>query len=63
MALSSNEKRARLRLIRRTHRKREGLPVRRDFGRARREDADGDPREPRDLDTTNPELLGYTEDL
>jgi hypothetical protein len=60
--LTSNAKRRRLRLIRRCHRKRAGLPIRRvSFDRPRR--SEEDEIEGRDMDTVNPELLGCTEEL
>lgn len=41
---------------------RKNLPLRRDFGRRARRERDPDDLEGRDLDTTNPELVGITDD-
>lgn len=55
--MTGNEKRARLRLLRRRDRVRKGEPLRRTFvARPRGEEA-----EDKDLDTPDPDLLGMTE--
>lgn len=60
--MTSNTKRSRLRLIRRRDRARKGLPLRSDAGRPRGPRRwDGEPREERDLDTPDPDLIGVTE--
>ena len=60
LGVTSTQKRDRLRLIRRRDRKRKGLPLR---GVSRRARDPGDEAEGRDLDTPNPDLIGFTEDL
>ena len=60
--MTSNDRRSRLRLIRRQHRKREGLPLRRNFSSPRPRSMD-EMAEERDLDTPDPALLGITDDL
>jgi len=60
--VTSNEKRARLRRIRRVHRAKNGLPIRRDAGRARPRRGSTDDLDGRDLDTPNPDLIGFTEE-
>lgn len=59
--MTSNAKRSRLRLLRRRDRIRKGLPLRSDAGRPRGRRFDAEPREERDLDTPDPDLIGVTE--
>lgn len=60
--MTGNQKRSRLRLIRRRHRIRNGLPLRSDAGQPRGPRRyDSTPREEADLDTPDPELIGVTE--
>lgn len=54
MTAVSNARRSRLRLIRRTDRKRKGLPL-------RRPSDDREPRDFDDLDTPDDDLIGVTE--
>jgi hypothetical protein len=60
--VTSDQKRARLRLIRRCDRKLKNLPLRRDFGRSRPRRRSDDDLGERDLDTPNPDLIGLTDD-
>lgn len=59
--MNSNKKRSRLRLIRRTDRKRKGLPLRSDAGRPR-STSYHDPDAPQeDLDTPDEDMIGLVE--